>query len=58
MADLDELEAEENEEVVESKSQGSAKMELDGGDHKEEEDSEYEDSENDEEVEILVVIDF
>lgn len=58
LADLDELEAEENEEVVESNNQKSAKMELVGGDNKEEEDSEYGDSDNDEEVDILVVTDF
>ena len=33
-------------------------MELVGGDNKEEEDSEYGDSDNDEEVDILVVTDF
>ena len=50
MADLDELEAEENEEVVESKNHESAKMELVGRANEEEGDSEYEDSDNDEEV--------
>lgn len=59
LADLDELEALENEEEMEQKSVESTSMPVESGENDEEGDSEYDDSENDEDVGIslsLVIV--